>query len=202
MRSGMLVFWGLIVLLLAGLYAWRTYDRQFPGQRVVSAPATTAGDLNRPVKYFSLTERNGKMVTSDDLRGEVWVASFFFSNCPGICLKLNQTIADLQKEMPDADVRYVSITVDPDNDTPERLQEYAERFQADPQRWLFLTGPMSKIKDVAEKSFQVSADKSVHSDRLIVVDRNGQMRGSFRSGEPAQVLALKQKLEQLAKEPS
>jgi protein SCO1/2 len=197
----MLAFWGLVLLILAALYGWRTYERRTSAERIV-APLQSADEPTRPVKYFSLTERNGQMVTSDDLQGKVWVASFFFTNCPGVCLKLNQTIADLQKELPDTDVRYVSISVDPDNDTPERLQEYAARFQADPQRWLFLTGPMSKIKDIAERSFQVSAEKAVHSDRLIVVDRQGRMRGSFRASEPAQVLALKQKLTEIAKESS
>lgn len=198
MRSGMLAFWCLLMLALAGLYAWRIQSRHTAGERAVAvrdeAPQTG------PVRYFSLTERDGTMFTSDALAGRVWVASFFFSNCPGVCLKLNQEIAELQKELPDLDVVYVSFTVDPENDTPQRLREYAERFQADPKQWLFLTGQLPKIKDIAENNFQVSADRAVHSDRLIIIDRRGYVRGSFRGGEPAQVVALKRKLAEVVKE--
>lgn len=203
MRFGILAFWGLLMIVLAGLYAWRMYERPLSSAPAEHAPAAAQNPvLGRPVRYFSLTERNGTMATSDDLNGDVWVASFFFSNCPGVCLKLNETIAELQKEFPQDDVRFVSISVDPENDTPERLTEYAQRFGADPDRWWFLTGPMNKIKDIAERSFQVSAEKAVHSDRLILVDRQGRVRGSFRGSEPAQVTALRQKIVEVAKEPS
>ena len=154
----------------------------------------------RAVENFTLIERSGEPFESDSLRGKVWVASFFFVTCPGICLKMNQTIADLQKEL-DPEVRFVSITVDPDNDTPESLRAYADRLGAN-DRWLFLTGSMRDIQDVANDSFQVAAAPAAHSERLMVVDRQGRVRGSFMVSEGAQMTLLKRKIAELLKEPS
>ncbi len=149
---------------------------------------------------FTLIERSGEPFEASSLRGKVWVASFFFANCPGICLKLNQSIAELQKEL-DPQVHFVSITVDPDKDTPESLREYAKRVGAT-DRWLFLTGSMRDIKDIANDSFQVAAGPASHSERLMVVDRQGRVRGSYMVSESAQVSLLKRKVAELLKEPS
>ena len=152
------------------------------------------------VENFTLIERSGEPFESDSLRGKVWVASFFFVTCPGICLKMNQTIADLQKEL-DPEVRFVSITVDPDKDTPESLRAYAERLGAT-DHWLFLTGSLRDIKDIANDSFQVSAAQEVHSERLMVVDRQGRVRGRYMVSDGAQMTLLKRKIAELLKEPS
>ncbi|MBX9788343.1 MAG: SCO family protein [Pirellulales bacterium] len=154
----------------------------------------------RTVENFTLIERNGEPFESDSLRGKVWVASFFFANCPGICLKMNQSIADLQKEL-DPEVRFVSITVDPDHDTPEVLNAYAQRVGAT-DRWLFLTGSMRDIKDIANDSFQVAAAPAAHSERLMLVDRQGRVRGSYLVSDGAQMTLLIRKVAELLKEPS
>lgn len=182
------------MLALCGLVAWRVHQRSLP-----LAVVRQQEQAPRAVQWFTLTERSGRPLTLDDLRGHVWIASFFFSNCPGVCVKLNQTLAQLQRDLPD-DVWLVSITVDPEHDTPQRLQEYAARFGADPQRWFFLTGPMDQIKQIAQKSFLVSAAPGVHSDRLTIVDRHGRLRGSYRGADEAQVRALRRKLAEVAKE--
>ena len=156
--------------------------------------------VERTVENFTLIERSGEPFESDSLRGKVWVASFFFANCPGICLKMNQSIADLQKEL-DPEVRFVSITVDPDHDTPESLRAYAQRIGAT-DRWLFLTGSMRDIKDIANGSFQVAAAPAAHSERLMVVDRQGRVRGSYLVSDGAQMTLLRRKVAELLKEPS
>lgn len=196
MRSGMLAFWGLVLLLLAGLMGVRQYQHRTPSQPAAAGAATA----ERRVVDFSLTERSGRTITGDDLAGKVWVAGFFFSNCPGVCLKLNQAMAQLQKETADTDVQLVSITVDPEHDTPERLTEYAARFNADPDRWWFLTGPMPEIQRLAEESFAVSAMPGTHSERLMIIDRTGRVRASFRGSEEAQIVELKHKLADIVKE--
>lgn len=154
----------------------------------------------RTVENFTLIERSGEPFESDSLRGKVWVASFFFANCPGICLKMNQSIADLQKEL-DPEVRFVSITVDPDHDTPESLRAYADRIGAT-DRWLFLTGSMRDIKDIANDSFQVAAAPAAHSERLMLVDRHGRVRGSYLVSDGAQMTLLKRRVAELLKERS
>ncbi len=101
---------------------------------------------------FTLTERSGQMVSSDDLKGKPYVVSFFFSTCPSICVQQNQKVQELQREFAGTEVRFVSISVDPETDTPEALREYAARFNADPDKWLFMTGELLYIRRVgAEK---------------------------------------------------
>jgi protein SCO1/2 len=168
---------------------------QAPIVRIESATAEP-----HAVGDFTLIERNGEPFEASSLRGKVWVASFFFATCPGICLKMNQSIADLQTQL-DPEVRFVSITVDPDKDTPESLREYAKRVGAT-DRWLFLTGSMRDIKDIANDSFQVAAGPASHSERLMVVDRQGRVRGSYMVSDSAQVTLLKRKVAELLKEPS
>ena len=197
MRFAILATSGLAILAFAAFFAWQLEERQRPAT-VLKVGKTDIAP--QKVEWFSLTERSGRTVTLDDLYGKVWVASFFFSNCPGVCVKLNQTIARLQNDLDDPQLEFVSITVDPENDTPERLAEYAVRFDANPNRWLFLTGPMDQIERLAEKSFFVAARPGVHSDRLAIVNRAGQIVGSFRGSDDAEVGVLKRKIAQVLKE--
>ena len=102
-----------------------------------------------PLTEFELTERSGKPFRSADMRGKVWVATYFFTTCPGNCLRLNQNI-QLMHNMPELkDVTWVSITCDPDNDTLEALRDYADRWQADPKRWLFCRADLDYTQRVA-----------------------------------------------------
>jgi protein SCO1/2 len=202
MKAGVLLFWGLLMLALAGLYGWRMHDRNRPIVGAAMRTDAVDGPELKRVVDFLLIDQNGKPVKAEDLHGKVWIAAFFFSNCPAACLTLNQTLAKLQKELPDFDVKVVSITVDPEHDTPQRLREYAARFGADSKRWKFLTGPMDEIKRLAADSFQVAAAPGVHTDRFMLVDRDGMVRGSYRGGEEAQLAALKRKANELLKEAS
>jgi cytochrome oxidase Cu insertion factor (SCO1/SenC/PrrC family) len=143
-----------------------------------------------PVGDFSLTERSNKTVTAADLRGKVWIASFVFTRCTGPCPQVSATMGRLQKELADAkDVRLVTFTVDPERDNPKELAQYAENFQADPQRWLFLTGKEETIHKLLRESFKVPVERNkgkvepgqeiMHSPHLVVVDRRGHIRGYF-----------------------
>jgi heme o synthase len=159
------------------------------------APMPTTGtvratDLDIPAPDFRMTERSGKTVTRDDLKGKVWIASFVFTRCSGPCPQVSATMARLQKEFKDVpDVRLVTFTVDPDRDTPNELREYAARYQADPERWLFLTGlPEMELHALLKDGFKVSAQRSKsplpgedfdHSSRLALVDKQGIIRGYF-----------------------
>ena len=103
---------------------------------------------------------------------------------------MNQALAAWQHTHPNADVHFVSITCDPDNDTPEALKKYAEHFKADPKRWTFLTGDMQAIQRIGQDSFKIAVVKGDHTDRACVVDRNGKVRGRFRLTEPDQAEML------------
>jgi cytochrome oxidase Cu insertion factor (SCO1/SenC/PrrC family) len=144
-----------------------------------------------PVGDFSLTERNGEAVTQKDLLGKVWIASFVFTRCTGPCPQVSATMARLQSELAkEPDVRMVTFTVDPEHDDPGELKRYAEHFQADPKRWLFLTGKEDDVYRLLRQGFKVTAQQNkgedrkpgaevMHDARLVVVDRRGHLRGYF-----------------------
>ncbi len=140
-----------------------------------------------PLADFTLTERTGQPITLADLKGKVWVADFFYSACPGPCPMLSSRLSDLQKALGDDDrIRLVSISTDPEKDTPEILRQYAEKFQAT-ERWLFLTGSKAAIKSVAFDNFKLpfevqppgSPEPVIHSTRLILIDQTGTVRGLY-----------------------
>ena len=162
-------------------------DRMEPG--TVAAP-------------FTLTERSGKPFDSASLRGKVWLASVFFANCPGPCFRENQAIADILKNISDPDFAAVSVTCDPDNDTPESLRRYADRFEADPARWKFLTGDMETIKKIANGTFLLPAEVGVHSERGVVFDREGRLRGSYHLLQPDRVKLLEKLIRDVLAEPA
>src|SRR5215831_12793996 len=93
------------------------------------------------IASFTLTNQNGRSVTLADLKGHVWVADVIFTRCAGPCLKMSRQMKKLQNNLAaTTGTRLVSLTTDPLYDTPPVLKKYAERFGADPNRWLFLTG--------------------------------------------------------------
>lgn len=119
------------------------------------------GDANqdelRPfgtVPDFALLERSGRQITRDDLLGKLWIANFIFTRCTTECPVMSGRMARLQEHFAANDsIRLVSITVDPEYDTPDVLRAYAERFKADPQRWWFLTGDKAAIYRLAKEGF-------------------------------------------------
>ncbi len=152
---------GMLVLVLAGVLAttmwiwrdlridhWNHGDRDLKGLQVFGT-----------LPDFSLTERNGRRVTLADLRGKVWIANFIYTHCTDTCPLQSARIAKLQDEFAsERDLRFVSITVDPMRDTPKVLAEYAARFGADPNRWLFLTGEKQAIYALAQQGFYLSVE--------------------------------------------
>ena len=146
---------------------------------------------------FTLTERSGKQVHWKDLQGKVTVTSFFFSSCPATCLQQNQKVREIQQAYRGKDVVFLSITCDPEIDTPERLREYADRLRADKAQWLFLTGDLPYIRRVAGELFGVPLDKQTHSELLIVGDKWGNLRDRQHWNKLDEVTKLKQRVDQL-----
>jgi protein SCO1/2/putative membrane protein len=165
-----------------------------------------------PVAPFSLTERSGKTVTLDDLRGKVWVAHFFFRSCTQGCVLTTEAMTELQRRFAgNRDILLVSFTLDPATDTLEELCRYASEHQADPKRWLFLRGDEKAIRAVVEGSFKEGfhntgdpdpGKKIKHPFRMMVVDRDGTIRGYIRDGrDPDQVRQLADRVRALAGRP-
>ena len=152
------------------------------------------------IRDFHLTERSGKKFFSRDLTGEVWIASFFFSSCPGICKDQNKYLRDLQKRLGDKAPRIVSITTDPTNDTPAHLRDYAKTLGADEKNWLFCTGDSHRIKRIGSEFFKAHASGGHHSSDLFLVDRWGDIRGKFDWQQPKQEIEMLKLVEQLRAE--
>jgi protein SCO1 len=152
---------------------------------------------------FLLTESSGRPMGLIDLQGKVWIADFFFTTCPGPCPRMSARMAELQRALSNHEAaRLVSITVDPDNDTPQALIQYAERFQARKDRWFFLTGEKSAIHHLAKDGFLVGGveDVMLHTTRFMLVDRQGQLRGYYDSSDQESLKQLLTDAEILLKE--
>lgn len=163
---------------------------------------------------FELTERNGRVVHKSDLAGHPWVVSFIFTNCAGPCAKVSSTMQRLQKEFfADTDLRLVTITVDPERDQPMELSKYAAGYEADPDRWMFLTDP-SKSKDkiypLINGSFLMPVQEAqgvmrapgfefIHTNNILLVDERGVVQGKWLSTDEAEFLQLRRELKKRLK---
>ncbi len=142
------------------------------------------------VPDFALTDQSGRPVQRGNLDGKVWIASFIFTNCPDECPLMTSDLARLQSDMAHmADFRLVSISVDPERDTPVVLSQYAERFNANPERWFFLTGDKQAIYRLAKEGFRLGIVDPAESAHPSPVKGNspGGFRGSADRPAPSSV---------------
>jgi protein SCO1/2 len=143
----------------------------------------------RAVPEFSLTDQNGQTVTNADLRGKIWIADFIFTRCKGPCPLMTARMLEMQKALVKTpEVKLVSVTVDPESDTPEELKAYAEANFADPNRWKFLTGDKTVIEKLVTEGFmQHLAEENgepVHGTMFLIVDGNGMVRSARMLEDP------------------
>jgi cytochrome oxidase Cu insertion factor (SCO1/SenC/PrrC family) len=149
------------------------------------------------VPQFQLTNQDGQPFGSAQLKGKVWIADFIYTMCPGPCPMISSRMSELQKPLENTDVHLVSVSVDPKHDTPAVLRSYADKLRAQPQRWDFLTGSQSAIYDLSRNGFKLAIDDGtaengvpVHSTRVILVDRRGEIRGYYDATAPDAVTKL------------
>jgi len=155
-----------------------------------------------PAPSFTMMDSGGKPFSSGALKGKVWVADFMFTSCPGVCPAMATQMARLHRLFADyGDVAFVSITVDPDNDTQDVLAEYAQKLKADTARWHFLRGDMKLVQSLSLEGFKLSAlsAPSDHSPRFVLVDRAGQIRGYYDSRSDAEIRTLSNDIAELLK---
>jgi protein SCO1 len=139
-----------------------------------------------PAPQFTLTSQDGKPVALADLRGKVVAVTFIYTQCPDICPLLTQKMVQVQDELGadfGAKIAFVSISLDPEHDTPEVLKDYAQFWGAKPEGWSFLTGSLDAVRDVTRRYgvfFSKRDDGSVeHSQLTTLVDADGQMRVQY-----------------------
>ena len=143
----------------------------------------------RAVPEFSLADQNGQTVTNADLRGNIWIADFIFTRCKGPCPLMTSRMLEMQKALVKTpEVKLVSVTVDPEYDTPEVLKAYAEANFADSERWKFLTGDKAVIEKLVTEGFmQHLAEENgepIHGTMFLVVDGNGMVRSARMLEDP------------------
>ena len=185
---------GALALLLLGCGAKESEGRGQPTDSIVGDSSGTLSASERIDSGFrtvpsdTLTDQSGRRLALSSLRGYIWVADFIFTRCSGPCPLMSQKRAQLQQAFRDSDrVRFVSFSVDPEYDTPDRLARYASEYGALKEKWTFLTtGDKQRIWDLAMKGFALSAGEDTtrdgrgmifHDERFVVVDSQGEIRG-------------------------
>lgn len=165
------------------------------------------------VANFALTNQLGQAVSLDAFRGKVWVADIIFTRCAGPCPKLTATMAQLARVLGGrSSTALVSLTADPEYDTPEVLRRYGEPSGAVAPHWMFLTGPRAEIRRMAVESLKLvvverkeaerqdPSDLFLHSTLLVIIDRHGRIRGYQQGLEPDAVPKVLAAVEQLSRE--
>ena len=139
------------------------------------------------IPYFEFVNQDGNKITRDDLLGHVYITDFFFATCPTICPKMTTNMSYIQEKFKDnKNLRFLSITVNPEHDSVSVLAEYAKKVHADTKSWDFVTGNKDSIYDIAFNGFFVSTQRDsiapggfLHSGMLILIDKNAHIRGYF-----------------------
>ena len=204
---------GLLLLILSLSLAFLLAKARATQEHRESLP------ILAPIADFSLTNQNDATVSLADLRGRVWVADIIFTTCPGPCLRMTRQMKELQDALlADNQTKFVSLTTNPDYDTPAILKAYGVRNGSDTNRWMFLTGTKKQLNNLAVDSLKLSAvekkpeervspeDLWVHSTIFVLVDKHAQLRGIYQTGGedvswPAEKRKLLAAVKQLEREP-
>ncbi len=209
-RPAAAAMWGVLLLAIPVVLGVRWYGEHRAQAAANALPVLTT------LPAFTLTAQDGRPFGSEQLRGRVWVANFFFTACPSICPRLSEHMAGLQGALgPEGDrVHLVSFSVDPRVDTPEVLRAYGQRYQARFDRWHLLTGEAPDLQRVAQEGFlqatEVRADdipgrprgyNILHSGNVVLVDGRGRVRGYYRA-DAAGAAAVVEAARQLLREPA
>lgn len=161
------------------------------------------------VPDFALIDQNQRPIGRATLKGKVWVAAFMFTRCPTICPRITRRMRELSENAKahDLPIHLVSISVDPDNDTPRVLADYANRFKVDLARWSFVTGDFDVIQKTAVDGFKLALDGRAdasqpdfgitHGSHLVLVDRAAHIRGYYRTDDTAELERLIEDAKQL-----
>jgi protein SCO1 len=148
------------------------------------------------ISDFDLTDQNGKAVSFKTLGDKILIVNFFYTNCPDICNQVNQNISKVAAEYAHNKItRFIAITVDPQRDLVGVLKRYADKFNADSTRRLFLTGDTSIIYPLARKGFLVNALNAgngdfIYSDKVILIDEDKHIRGYYSGTSDDDMLRL------------
>ena len=170
-------------------------------------PTIDKDTVYHTIPYWEFINQDGDTVSKSDYNGKIYVANFFFSHCMGICPILTKNIRKIQEKTEGENILFISHTVDPKNDTTERLKWYAEKNNADLSNWNFVTGNQGEINELGVNSYLVPSEEDVlapggflHSDKFILIDKLARIRGIYNGTEDAEVDKLLKDIQILKKE--
>lgn len=188
------VWLGISVLGMGIVLGTALWLKLGPSLQLAGSEHNALEGLNRygAVPDFVLVERSGKSTSLADLRGAIWIADFIYTTCQDTCPLQTAEMAKLQEQLAgQPGLKLVSISVDPEKDTPQVLSDYANRYKADAGRWLFLTGAKEQITQLVQGGFRLSAASAaagsaetgviLHSPRFVLIDKEAQIRGYYDS---------------------
>ena len=142
---------------------------------------------------FALTDQNGNQISNEDLRGQIVLYNFTYTNCAE-CSQTDEVMAQVQNRLDevaaeDIPIKLITISVDPEHDTPDVLTEYAQSLNANPEQWVFATGSPAMLKSVIGGGFslfyQQREDGTFDLDPgFMLIDGNGIMRAEYRTAVP------------------
>jgi len=169
----------LFIAFTAFLFTRKTEHRELP--------------ILGQVQDFNLFDEKGKEFSLSKLQGGIWIANFFFTTCGDICPVMSKNMASLHRSFALVDdVTQVSITVNPEFDSSDVLQKYAEKYRANTSKWHFLTGTRGQITELVVNSFKLGSieEPIFHSSKFSLVDRQGKIRGYYDGVQPGEVSQL------------
>jgi protein SCO1/2 len=151
------------------------------------------------IRPFKLINQENQIFTEKDIEGKICVADFFFTTCPGICPKMTNSMADIQKAfINDDEILLLSHSVTPDKDSVPVLKQYAQDKKVDFKRWKLLTGNKNEIYDLGRKFYFVEEDEGIkkgndvflHTENFILIDKKRHIRGIYNGLDPNSILNL------------
>lgn len=183
-----------LVILIFGIYAIPKIVDRIQNNGVVKGGRLDKVNTNSketeslikigPAPKFELTNQDNKTITNETYKGKVYVLEFFFTTCPSICPKMNASMLDIEQNFfGNPNFGIVSISIDPENDTPEVLIAHAKVLGSKSSTWNFLTGDKDYIYNLANKGFNLYAGENSkvnggfeHSGLFALIDKNGNIR--------------------------
>jgi len=196
------VVWGVLFTVILAIFVL------FARQRLTTVKSKLP--VYSVLRDFALTNQDNKVISLSDLAGKVWIADIIFTRCPGPCRRMTKDMARLQDLWPkDASVHFISLTSDPEYDTPAVLKRFAQEYKADLDRWDFLTGTKQQIVNVAVDELKLTRiekpegeresvdDLFIHSTIFVVIDKRGQLRATIETDQPDSLTHAREVVDEL-----
>ncbi len=200
LSSPRIILISVVILLALGAGVWAILPSDPPARvgLVPAAPNKNSMPAITPAPQFSFPDQDNETITTQSLKGKVWIADFIFTHCGNTCPRMTAQRVELQKKITDPRVMFLSISVDPERDDRATRKSYAADKKIDETRWKFVSPPDHESALKIAQAMRVAArapsaknqDPILHSDRFVLIDANAQVRGTYPLDDPASMERL------------